>query len=478
MRNLFVVIITILCYQSTSMAQSSDNLEGNIIFASDRDRAGDFEIYMVDAKGDSERRITRNNSNDTAPAWSPDGTQIAFESDRNGNADIYVMNADGSSELRLTNNDAVDWAPSWSPDGTQIAFESGRNGNADIYVMNVDGSGQTALTRNGANDRSPVWSPDGTQIAFHSDRGGNSAIYVMNADGSNEQRITDLSFEASFPAWSPTGDTIAFQSDQNNNWDIFTVDVDGGNVRQLSDSPIDEGFPRWSSDANHVVYHSNSEQNWDIFIVRADGASSPLQVTTHDKNDQQASWFITPRAGRIVHVERNVTITNISTRSVDIPNCENPAPADQTIGYQETHSRQLIVRRNETEVVESGSSVTDNGVELEAQLRLDLKGIKIPFAQITAGVDYEELSVESKVAYNAVEQEYSSVIGQELSKTETLKVTAEPFTSMTYNIQWDIIGTVGTIEIKQGNLVVGYVDFIISQEVQGQFTSIVRNECP
>jgi CBS domain-containing protein len=106
------------------------------------------------------------------PDWSPDGTKIAFTSYRDGNDEIYVMNADGSGQTRLTNNTTEDKYPAWSPDGTKIVFTSARDEpdfpgclytpavcNYEIYVMNADGSGQTNLTNNPAYDSSPDWQP-------------------------------------------------------------------------------------------------------------------------------------------------------------------------------------------------------------------------------------------------------------------------------------------------------------------------------
>ncbi|NIO48958.1 MAG: DUF5050 domain-containing protein [Candidatus Aminicenantes bacterium] len=111
-------------------------------------------------------------------------TKIAFQSNRDGSWEIYVMNADGSEQKRLTNNHTGGVSPSWSPDGKKIAFQSDRDENREIYVMNADGSEQKRLTNNRANDLYPSWSPDGKKIAFFSDRDGNWEIYVMNADGS------------------------------------------------------------------------------------------------------------------------------------------------------------------------------------------------------------------------------------------------------------------------------------------------------
>ena len=88
------------------------------------------------------------------------GGKIAFVSYRDGGyGEIYVMNADGSNQTRITNNSAWDADPCFSPDGTKIAFGSIRDGNDEIYVMNADGSNQTRITNNPTGDRSPSWGP-------------------------------------------------------------------------------------------------------------------------------------------------------------------------------------------------------------------------------------------------------------------------------------------------------------------------------
>ena len=89
----------------------------------------------------------------------PAGNRIAFVSNRDGNFEIYVMDADGSNQTRLTNDPGWDTMPAWSPDGSRLAFGSDRDGNAEIYVMDADGSNQRNLTNNPAWDGDPAWSP-------------------------------------------------------------------------------------------------------------------------------------------------------------------------------------------------------------------------------------------------------------------------------------------------------------------------------
>jgi Tol biopolymer transport system component len=123
---------------------------------------------------------------------------------RDSNLEIYVMNADGSEQRRLTRNPANEAWFAWSPDGRKIAFDGQRGGYSDVYVMNADGSGQRLLTQRGAQ---PRWSPDGRKIAFRSSREGTSEIYVMSADGSDQRRLTRTADDGArvtyHVAWSP-----------------------------------------------------------------------------------------------------------------------------------------------------------------------------------------------------------------------------------------------------------------------------------
>jgi Tol biopolymer transport system component len=130
-----------------------------IAFVSHRD--GNFEIYTMNADGTRQTRLTNApdacptqpfDCGDQQPAWSPNGRKIVFTSDRDGNDEIYVMNANGTRQTRLTNNVGRDVKPQWSRNGKKILFTSNRDGNPEIYIMNADGTGQTNLSQNAAED--------------------------------------------------------------------------------------------------------------------------------------------------------------------------------------------------------------------------------------------------------------------------------------------------------------------------------------
>lgn len=152
-----------------------------------------------------------------------------FVSEREGNSDIWRLDEEGN-EFQLTDSRADDLAPAWSPDGTKVAFESLRDGNSEIYVMNYDGSGQVNLTQNPAPDHTPAWSPDGTKIAFESLRDGTREIYVMNADGSEQTRLTFGPGLNVAPQWSTEGSVIVFtRIEGDSNLDGFVNLADMGN---------------------------------------------------------------------------------------------------------------------------------------------------------------------------------------------------------------------------------------------------------
>ncbi len=169
---------------------------GEIVVASSRaapSTPGKFQLYAVE-RSNLAQLTKLTPATDTAsasdPAFSPDGSRIAFVSQRDGNAEIYVMNADGTGTTRISNDPQPDGRPSFMPDGQSLVFHSSRTaGKQEIWAVNVDGTALTQLTRDSVNS-SPAVSPDGQIIAYVSTRNKDGDIWLMNRDGTNQRQFT------------------------------------------------------------------------------------------------------------------------------------------------------------------------------------------------------------------------------------------------------------------------------------------------
>ena len=270
------------------------------------------DIFVMDADGSNEIRLTTDLAYDDQPTWSPDGSTLAFMSDRNGNFEIYTMPGSGGVPTRLTNNLAADGFPAWSPDGTKIAFVRGdlRNPSTfEIFVTNADGSNQVRLTNDGVIDGVPSWSPDGTKIVFMS--GGSSVfdpnsfeIYVMHDDGTNRRRLTNNTVVDGQPSFSPDGSKILFASGDALSPDgieIFVMTAIGpgpsGPVR-LTNNSVADGFPVWSQDGTKIIFARGSvaaETAVELYVMNADG-SSQTRLTNNTALDWFPSWQPVPPA--------------------------------------------------------------------------------------------------------------------------------------------------------------------------------------
>ena len=204
-------------------------------------------IFITD--GISILTLTQATASARRPAWSPDGTRLAYQIDGERGPDLIVVNADGSGAARLTDRPGVDGCFSWRLDGKQIAFTSDRGGSWDIFVMSVDepGRGVTRLTQHAADELCPAWRPDGEAIAFISDWNG-EGVYLMNADGANARLIAAIQTRraAGQPAWSADGKFLLVSSDQDGDGDVYLIAIDSAAVLNLTaDSGADEVDPIW-----------------------------------------------------------------------------------------------------------------------------------------------------------------------------------------------------------------------------------------
>ena len=225
----------------------------------------------------------------SATAPGQNGSKIAF-----GSGDIFVMNTDGSGVVNLTNTPFLEHderAPAWSPDGTQIAFTDRPDDEARyeaIEKMNADGTARALVGGWYIDSSRPDWSPGGEEIAFGSCEASDEfeipcAVAARKPDGTAPRQIVGP--DAFDPSWSPDGKRIAFARVA----DLYVANSNGTNITQITATPARESAPDWSPDGSRIVFESNGDGDQEIYSIEPDG-SNRLQLTQAPGYDLRPSW--------------------------------------------------------------------------------------------------------------------------------------------------------------------------------------------
>lgn len=267
-------------------------------------RGGSTGLWTINANGSGETRLTDTPGAtwEGDDAYSPDGRRIAYVC---SNMDICVMNSDGSDPALVTSNPwpsqwVSDSAPSWSPDGTEIAFDRYQDGHDDLFVVNVDGTGLRQLTT-GPYDENAVWSPDGTKIAFDGFDGAtkNQQVFVVNADGTGRQRLTGTRNASNAePAWSPDGAALAYQRMADSFFapgHLHVMNDDGSGDHAITTGSSDDGNPKWSPDSTLIAFDRDVGASQDLWVVNPNGTGA-RQVTNTGELNVFPSWQPVPAA--------------------------------------------------------------------------------------------------------------------------------------------------------------------------------------
>jgi TolB protein len=229
---------------------------GQIAFSSEG-AGGDLDVYVATIAEDrlEAERLTATAAREFDPDLSPDGVWVVFRSNPDvgeDHADLWQVAIDGTGLRNLTSAPGLDnWSPAYSPDGTRIAFASTRDaGVPRIWTMARDGTDLRLVTS--GHGEYPDWSPDGSQIVYAAPpQAGTGAydLWIAAADGSGSPtRLTDTSVTEFGPAWSPDGAWIAYQRDAGSAWELWLVRPDGSDAHRVSPDGEDGVWPAWGPD--------------------------------------------------------------------------------------------------------------------------------------------------------------------------------------------------------------------------------------
>lgn len=228
------------------------------------------KLQVADSDGYGSQTIVRSVEPLMSPAWSADGTRLAYVSFEDRRAKVYIQNiSDGRREM-IAEFKGINSAPAWSPDGRRLALTLSRDGNAEIYVLRLDDRALKRLTYDPSIDTEPSWSPDGRYLVFTSDRAGGPQIYRMSADGGSAERLTfegDYNARASYAA---DGKSLALVSRQDGSYRISALRLDTGAFQVLTDTSLDES-PSFAPNGRIIIYATEVRGHGVLASVSADG---------------------------------------------------------------------------------------------------------------------------------------------------------------------------------------------------------------
>ena len=229
-----------------------------------------FTLWVADADGENAQSALASPEPIISPAWSPNGSQLAYVSFESRKPVIYAHDVASGKRRLLANFRGSNSAPAWSPDGRQIVATLSRDGGSQLYAMDAGGGEPRRLTQSSSIDTEPAFAPDGRSIYFVSDRGGAPQIYRMSASGGNADRITFNGNYNISPAISPDGKYLAYVSRISGAFKLQVMELATSTVTQLTDTSADES-PSFAPNSRLIVYATQQQGREALMTTTLDG---------------------------------------------------------------------------------------------------------------------------------------------------------------------------------------------------------------
>lgn len=282
--------ISDLVYQAITGERGAFATRITYITAEGAGDARTFTLNVADYDGYNARPILQSPAPVMSPAWSPDGSRVAYVSFEGGRPKVFVQTVGTGERRRVSERVGINGAPAWSPDGRKLALTLSFEGNPDIYVLELGSGNLRRITSSFGIDTSPAWTPDGDSLVFTSDRAGGPQIYRINANGRGQpERLT---FEGNYnadPDVSPEGDLVAFvHRNPDRKYRVAVLDLETGVMRVLSRGRLDES-PTFAPNGRMILYATEYKGRGVLGAVSADGRVA-VRLSEAKGNIREPAW--------------------------------------------------------------------------------------------------------------------------------------------------------------------------------------------
>ena len=230
---------------------------------------GKFTLRITDADGENIQAALIDNEPIISPAWSPDGTELAYVTFHDKKAKVEIRNVHAGTRRVVAEFKGSNSAPSFSPDGRTLAVTLSRDGGSHVYLMDRSGGNVRRVTESTGIDTEAKFSPDGAYIYFVSDRGGGPQIYKQAVGGGGATRVTFNGAYNISPALSPDGKLLAYIN-RGGGFKVMVMDLGTGDVRSVSDTNDDES-PSFAPNSRYIIYATKADGRDVLMTTTTDG---------------------------------------------------------------------------------------------------------------------------------------------------------------------------------------------------------------